>query len=405
MRLTAAILLVTVVATALAAQSKQSRQPNQADPKKPSPTQVPGQPQEPQRAEFGVTSTSTLALPFKRIWQHLTDSASQFAPTVDGSKILVPLAGGKVLCLEHQTGALIWSSEPGGIITAPLTITDAAALIATRRIGPDGSDAGASIRAVDKATGLTIWAHDYPRTFVSPLEAAGGKIYVGSADGALYALSSSGGEILWKADTQDQVRGRPLAIDNEVYFGSDDGALRAVEAQHGNLIWKIQTGGKVASRPAADEHALYFGSGDGYAYSVSRETGAVRWRSRTGAAIEASLVLLAESLLVGSFDNFIYCLSRSSGDRIWKRRLENRIAASPIVEGDANLVAPLRSDYIAVFLNQDGRRVNLYQLEAEFEIVAEPVFSGGLLMLATNKGLVVAAPIRPEPAPATANKK
>jgi hypothetical protein len=35
--------------------------------------------------------------------------------------------------------------------------------------------------------------------------------------------------------------------------------------------------------------------------------------------------------------------------------------------------------------------VNLYQLEREYEIVAEPVFSGDLLLLSTNKGLVVTA--------------
>ena len=58
------------------------------------------------------------------------------------------------------------------------------------------------------------------------------------------------------------------------------------------------------------------------------------------------------------------------------------------------MVAPFRGDYVAVFLNSDGRRINLYQLDKEFEIVADPVFSGDTLVLATNKGVVVARTTR-----------
>ncbi|HXG64680.1 MAG TPA: hypothetical protein VNO70_06205, partial [Blastocatellia bacterium] len=76
-------------------------------------------------------------------------------------------------------------------------------------------------------------------------------------------------------------------------------------------------------------------------------------------------------------------------------RLENRIASKPLVDGDAILVAPLRGDYVAVLSAADGRRVNLYQLDRETEIVAEPVFSGDTLLLPTDKGLVVATAAQP----------
>jgi hypothetical protein len=110
-------------------------------------------------------------------------------------------------------------------------------------------------------------------------------------------------------------------------------------------------------------------------------------------------------VLVGSFDNFVYALSRANGDRIWKRRLENRITSTLIVEGDASLVAPLRGDYVAVFLNSDGRRVNLYRLEKDSEIVADPILAGDTLVLPTNNGLVVAKATRSGDGPANALKK
>ena len=171
------------------------------------------------------------------------------------------------------------------------------------------------------------------------------------------------------------------------------------------MIWKHQAAGKIIGRPATDERAVYFGAGDGYVYAVDILTGKLRWRSRTGAAIEGSPILVGERVLIASFDNFVYALSQSNGDRVWKRRLENRITSALIVEGDASLVAPLRGDYIAVFLNSDGRRVNLYRLEKDSEIVADPVFSGDTLVLATNNGLVVAKTTRPRDLPTNAVKK
>jgi len=373
---------------------------------KPESKQKPGAaPERETRFEAGATSTSHLALPFKRVWQYLTDSSSTLAPSVDDSRIYLALAGGRVICLDRESGTLLWTSEPGGMIVAPVAIGENSVFIASQRISDDGSEGGGSLRAVDKATGLTVWVKDYPRSFASALTLAANRIYAGSTDGSFYAVASTSGDVVWRVETQDVVHGHALITDRAVFFGSDDGAMRAVDPVHGELIWKYQAVGRIIGRPALDEHAIYFGSGDGYVTSVDSLTGKLKWRSRTGAAVEASPVIAGDRVLVASFDNFVYALARSTGDRIWKRRLENRIISAPIVEGDASLVAPLRGDYVATFFNFDGHRVNIYQLEKDFEIVADPVFSGDTLVLATNKGLVVAKTTRPVEVPASAIKK
>lgn len=346
-------------------------------------------------AEGGAVSTSRLALPFKRSWQYLTDSASALSPTLDGPRIYVPLAGGRIVCLDRETGSLMWSAEPGGIVTSPIEAGEKNIYVATRKVAEDGSEAGASLRAIDKTTGLTVWARDYARSFTSPLALGRDRVYAGSADGAFYALSANGGEIEWKVETQDVVRGQALISESVIYFGSDDGLLRGVDPLSGQVKWKFQTEGKLQGRPALDAKAVYFGSGDGFVYSVELTTNKLRWRARTGAAVFASPVLMGDRVIVGSFDNFVYMLSRENGDRIWKRRFDNRIAAAPLVEGDAVMIAPLRGDHVAVFLNADGRRVNFYRLEKGTEIVAEPTFSNDTLVIATDKGIVVAVTAQP----------
>src|SRR5689334_4330685 len=145
--------------------SAQSARPSPAQSKPPKATPD-------QLAEPGAVSTSPLALPFKRVWQHLTDEATTLPPTLDGARIYLPLTGGRVFCLDRDTGALLWSAEPGGLVSAPVATSDTVVYIATRKLAADGSEAGASLRVVDKTTGLTVWSKDYPRAFTSPLTVA-----------------------------------------------------------------------------------------------------------------------------------------------------------------------------------------------------------------------------------------
>jgi outer membrane protein assembly factor BamB len=342
----------------------------------------------------GPISKSLLAQPFTRLWQYLTDGAVAIPPALDSTRVYLALAGGRIVCLDRETGSLLWSSEPGGVISGDFAVGEDVLYVPSHRVTEDRSPAGASLRALDKETGLTLWVHDYERPFTSPLVLSRDRVYAGSADGACYALSSKNGDVVWKLQTQDVVRGSALATDRVIYFGSDDGVLRGVDVESGREVWKFQAAGRVTGTPCTDNRAIYFGSADGFLYSVNLSTSRLLWRARTGAAIEASPVMVGDKIVVGSFDNFIYCFSRSSGNRTWKRRMDNRITAPVIVESDSILVAPLRSSHVVVLLSSDGRTVNSYKLDSEYEIVTRPVFAAGTLLLSTDKGLVAVSSTR-----------
>jgi outer membrane protein assembly factor BamB len=377
---------------AIAGQSAQKgRQPDKRDQTNP---QIPGS-----AAEAGATSKSILALPFKRSWQYLTDRMILLAPTVDGDKIYLPLQEGRVICLDLRSGSLLWSSDSGGRVTAPVAISrsEGASVIfvTSEMLVPERGLSSGLLRALDPTTGVALWARDFPRPFKSPIFTSPGRIYIGSTDGALYALSSVDGSVLWKLQTQGEASAGVLITAKALYFGSDDGALRAVNPQNGSEIWKYQTTGPIVCLPVADNKHIYFGSGDGYIYSLDLLEGKLKWKSKTGASVQASPVLAGDKLVVGSLDNFLYVMSRSNGDRVWKRRLDNRIVFPVIVEGDALVVAPYRGDHVPIFLMSDGRRVNYYRLNRGHEIVASPSFSDGTLLVPTDKGLIAAVPVAP----------
>jgi outer membrane protein assembly factor BamB len=112
------------------------------------------------------------------------------------------------------------------------------------------------------------------------IDAAHGRVFVGTSDHGLYALRASNGSSIWRFETLGAVQSEPL-YDAEldlVYFGSNDGGLYAVSASDGRLVWRYDSGAEVTRRPAIRGESLYFANGADNLFAVHRRTGASLWR-------------------------------------------------------------------------------------------------------------------------------
>ena len=97
------------------------------------------------------------------------------------------------------------------------------------------------VHAYNTATGEPLWrfaARDH--IYASPAIGADGTIYVGSADGTLYALNPDGTQ-QWAFDTLDPIRSSPAVDgDGNIYFGGADGRLYAMHPD-GTRWWSYDT--------------------------------------------------------------------------------------------------------------------------------------------------------------------
>src|SRR3982750_2122040 len=85
----------------------------------------------------------------------------------------------------------------------------------------------------------------------------------------------------WVFQTKGPIYGSPAVSDGVVYIGSADGALYAVDQKTGQQKWRFATDGQVVSSPAAADGMLFFLSYDGVFYALDAKTGERRWRFAT----------------------------------------------------------------------------------------------------------------------------
>jgi outer membrane protein assembly factor BamB len=119
------------------------------------------------------------------------------------------------------------------------------------------------------------------------IDAAHGRIFVGSSDQGLYALRADDGQKLWRFETLGFVQCAPLYDEREdvLYFGSNDGALYKVNAKNGALLWRFMTNAEVARRPVLDGGTLYVTNANDTVLAIESANGKLIWHQhRTPAA-------------------------------------------------------------------------------------------------------------------------
>jgi len=186
------------------------------------------------------------------------------------------------------------------------------------------------------------WSFSTNGAIVSSPTVADGSVYVGSADGNLYAVEAATGKLRWKFDAHGDVNSSPAVADGIVYVVSLDGNLYAVDTATGKQRWSFATQGEhrfttagilgahpsteimpdpwdfFLSSPTVADGAVYFGSGDGNLYAVDAKTGLLRWSYKTGDVIHSSPAVSAGIVYVGSWDTYFYALNAATGTLEWK---------------------------------------------------------------------------------------
>lgn len=229
-----------------------------------------------------------------------------------------------------------------------------------------------------------------------------GTLFVGSYDdSSLFAINS--GDLnsdpywIYPPDQETYIRqivGGSVVADGMVIFGSSDGYMRALNVATGRLAWSpFKTNNKIWSTPTVDGDTIYFGSLDQGLYAISLIDGSPRWAApfQTNGGIVASPQVAEGNVFFGSFDRSFYAVDTRSGTQVWKFPRDGRGNAwfwsSPVVDLERRAVYIGDMDGMLYALDMDTG-AKQWEFDLEHPIISTPVMVDGLLVVASDGGLV-----------------
>ncbi len=204
----------------------------------------------------------------------------------------------------------------------------------------------------------------------------GGQRLLGVSPGVL----SDSLEFAWKFKTAGAVKSSPAILGGKVFVGSDGGNIYAVDLKSGEKLWAYKTEGNVEAGPCVVGGKVFVGSGDGFFYAIDAESGQEVWKYETGGKIlgGANWVFAPGGtkvwIVVGSYDNKMYCLDSESGELMWEYQSDSYINGSPAI-GDNVVVFGGCDAQIHVVSAVDGSRVKAIDTQS-YIAASAAVFDG-----------------------------
>ncbi|WP_410766029.1 PQQ-binding-like beta-propeller repeat protein [Haloferax sp. DFSO60] len=124
-----------------------------------------------------------------------------------------------------STGELLWTVELDAQIRSAPSVADGTVLVGTR--DGEGTDA-ATLFALDAETGARIWSREGDRHWTAA-SVANGVVYAGNTGGYVEAQSLEDGSVLWRFETEGGVYGPPSIAGGRLFVGDADGTVYALE--------------------------------------------------------------------------------------------------------------------------------------------------------------------------------
>ncbi|MFD0968388.1 outer membrane protein assembly factor BamB family protein [Plantactinospora endophytica] len=255
--------------------------------------------------------------------------------------------------------------------------TDAGPVVAAGTVYLGSADG--TLYALDAATGTVRWTYPIPELDAT-LAVADGMLYLVGSE-TLYALDVDTRQVRWSFRVDGSLRSTLGAADGLVYVADQHGrlgpTLHALDRATGHLRWSRDLGRTHGTGPAVAHGAVYVG-GDHTLYALDARTGAVRWDhpDLPGPVGEAPVVadrtvhLAVAGSYLGTFDVH-------DGRKLWSH--ESDVVSTPAVRDDTVYV-PLGTGCCFDRWRTNAYRASTGELlwSAEFH-AAELVTAGGIL--------------------------
>jgi outer membrane protein assembly factor BamB len=293
---------------------------------------------------FGTHAGLLYAVDFetgREIWKfEMGGSISVGAACYEG-KVFAGQQGGErfFYCVDAEDGHLIWKKAvPGGWVWGSACVDDGMLYIPT----VDGHAV-----CMEADTGNIVWM--YPTAKSIPAEPAvdGDLVFFGSWSNSVYAFNKKTGDIVWKQSGVRLDSGTLIAYKGKVYLPHHNYIFMSLDAKTGEIICsgnhnKIEKGNYTDfnATPCFRNNKAYFSTRAGVGlhgvplhtkmYCVNPETADVLWIHPDGGGISAPAASRDRLYIASGSMPFLHCLDPETGEPKWVYKMGNRMEESTL---------------------------------------------------------------------------
>ena len=201
-------------------------------------------------------------------------------------------AAGFVVALNARNGKEYWRVRAGSVESSPLLIGK------TLYFGSWDRHLY-SYRIRGKRKPLLKWTFTADDQIVAAPAQAGRLVVIATSSGSVYGVDAKTGRQRWHATSFSRFGRReyfyatPTVAYGRVFIGNADGTVYAYGASSGHLLWARQVGTYVYTAAAVWRKTVFVGTWDGTFIALDARTGEPRWRFDAPASITGAPTVLA----------------------------------------------------------------------------------------------------------------
>jgi outer membrane protein assembly factor BamB len=239
------------------------------------------------------------------LWQYAPPAESSAADTVvDGTtvgdgKVFFVKGDGKMVALSSENGKPLWTYRTGQELRSAPYFSDGIVFLGEQR---------GVFSAVNSKTGKRDWGGGAGGAINTPVT-DGGNVYFSSWDGSIQSVRIKGVIPQWKTDVDDPVTTPPFIGEDKIFVGTANGKVSALSKTDGSVLWNFDTqGGTVLGTPIAADGLVFVSGGQGTLFVLDAKDGAARFTFATGGGINGTPAFSGGVLFLGSADGNLYAI-------------------------------------------------------------------------------------------------
>ena len=251
------------------------------------------------------------------------------SPIVVGERVFVTLDG-QLTAFSRNTGKLLWQTALDGDVALPpgvLAYGDGRVVVTT----------SAGVEAVKAASGAVAWRNSSIGGSRGPT-VDGDRVYLGSYDQHVYALSLETGKIKWATPTSDPVHSTVAVSGRTLYVGADDD-LVALRTDTGTVRWRTPTGNVYGGGPAVRDGRVYLGvnlggeGGQTLLFAVRASSGRILWQANIGGDVHSAPSVDANNVYIGVIGDEVFALDAKNGHMRWTQQVDGEVWSGIAIGG------------------------------------------------------------------------